>query len=272
MSFAYLFLDREFPDFNFSATWDPDLRPGGGPSQLKLIQMVHGARRGERGAAAGFTETMYWTLRPESFECFQRVHGPRSISYRDWFFSKLAQFLDILVYEQLSVVGPGGETGLKAGAPWEEGFLVLGPGEVAVDPSDLEKTYVPADNNPTFWGEIVDEVCHAGGDRLAVLEEIMGRLRRRRGRVTSGESATGLPAGVRPRREWGRTKERNRIIRELIADDKGGREICVALDEGEEDVLPIMQRRGITTWLAGWADEEVRRNIQQLFSKQRPKP
>jgi len=133
MSFAYLFLDREFPDFNFSATWDPDLRPGGGPSQLKLIQMVHGARLGERGAAAGFIETMYWTLRLESFECFQRVHGPCSISYRDWFYAKLSQFLDLLVYEQLAVAGPGGTTGLKAGAPWEEGFLVLGPGELAVD-------------------------------------------------------------------------------------------------------------------------------------------
>jgi hypothetical protein len=82
MGFTSLFLYRVFPDFNFSETWDPDLKPGGGPSQLKLIQVIHAARCGERGAAAGFTETRYWTLRPESFECFQRVHGPRSLRAR----------------------------------------------------------------------------------------------------------------------------------------------------------------------------------------------
>ena len=65
MSFVSLFLDRNFPDFNFSETWDPDLRPGGGPSQLSLIKLVHAARRGERSARFEFKDTTYWTLRPE---------------------------------------------------------------------------------------------------------------------------------------------------------------------------------------------------------------
>ena len=64
--------------------------------------MVHAARRGDRSAGFEFTDTMFWTLRPESFECFQRVHGPRAISYRDWFYAKLSQFLDILTYEKLA--------------------------------------------------------------------------------------------------------------------------------------------------------------------------
>ena len=64
---------------------------------------------------------------------------------------------------------------------------------------------------------------------------------------TSGESATGLAAGVRPRREWGRTKERNQIIRQLLAEGKGGLEICAALDARGVEVLPIMQKRGIHT-------------------------
>ena len=273
MSFISLFVDRKFPDFNFSETWDPDLRRG--PSQLALIKLVHAARRGDRSARCEFKDALYRTLRPETFECFQRVHGPRAISYRDWFYAKLSQFFEIPTYEKLDLdgLGPDGQPRTpQTDKPWEEGLTVLGPGGPGADPEDLEKTFVPADFEAEFLGAIVDEVCCAAGDQLARLEKIMGRLRRKRGCVASVESATGLGAGLPPKRDWGRTKERNRIIRELIADDKGGREICVALDEGEEDVLPIMQRRGITTWLAGWADEEVRRNIQQLFSKQRPKP
>jgi hypothetical protein len=274
MSFVTLFLDREFPDFNFCGTLDPDLRPGSGPSQLALIQTAHAARRGDRSARFEFTDTMFRTLRPESFECFQRLHGPRAISYRDWFYAKLSQFLDILTCEKLALDGLGPDGKARApetDKPWEEGLTVLGPGGPGTDSGDLEKTFVLADNDPAFWGGIVDETCRAAGDRLAVLDGIMGRLRRRRGIVASQEPTTGLPAGVRPRREWGRTKDRNKIIRQLLGEGRGGREICVALDEGEEEVLSIMKKRGIHSWLQGWDDPDLQRNIQQLFSKQRAK-
>ena len=274
MSFVSLSLDRAFPDFNFSETWDPDLRPGGGPGQLKLVQLVHGARLGERGAGSEFAEMMYWTLRPESFECFQRVHGPRAISYRDWFYAKLSQFLDILAYEKLALdgLGPDGQLRTpKTDKPWEEGLTVLGPGGPGADPAYLERTFVPADNDSGFWGEIVEEVCRAPGDRLAVLEGIMGQLRRKRGRVVSGESATGLLAGARPRREWGRTRERTKIIRQLLAEGEDGLEICAALDTRDMVVLPILQQHGVHTYVAGWNDHDLRRSIQQLFAKKRPK-
>ncbi|MCL5743912.1 MAG: hypothetical protein M1541_08290 [Acidobacteria bacterium] len=275
MSFVSLFLDRAFPDFNFCETLDPDLRPGGGPPQLALIQMVHAARRGDRSARREFTDTMFWTLRPESFECFQRVYGPRAISYRDWFYAKLSQFLDILAYEKLALdgFGPDGKARTpETDKPWEEGLTVLGPGGPGADPTDIEKTFVPADNAPVFWGEIVDEVCRAAGDRLAALEGIMGRLRRKRGRVASVEPGAGLPAGVRPRREWGLTRKRNQIIRQLLAEGKDGQEICAALDARGVAVLPIMKRRGVDTYVAGWAIKDLRRNVQQLFAKHRPKP
>jgi hypothetical protein len=274
MSFVCLFLDRKFPDFNFSETLDPDLRPGAGPSQPALIQMVHAARRGDRSAGFEFTDTMYWTLRPEAFECFQRVHGPRAIDYRDWFYAKLSQFLDILAYQNLALdgLGPDGRPRTpRTDQPWEEGLTVLGPGGPGVDPDVLEKTFVPGDNDPAFWGGIVDEVCRAAGDRLAALERIMGRLRRKRGCVISEASATRLPAAVRPRREWGRTKTRNQIIRQSLAEGKDELEICASLDARGVGVLPVMQRRGVHTYTAGWDDKDLRRSIQQLFAKQRCK-
>ena len=147
MSFVTLFLDREFPDFNFCETLDPDLRPGSGPSQLALIQMVHAARQGDRSAGFEFTDTMFRTLRPESFECFQRLHGPRAISYRDWFYAKLSQFLDILTYEKLALdgFGPDGKARTpETDKPWEEGLTVLGPGGPGTDSGDLEKNVRPS--------------------------------------------------------------------------------------------------------------------------------
>jgi hypothetical protein len=274
MSFVTLFLDREFPDFNFCETLDPDLRPGSGPSQLALIQMVHAARWGDRSAGFEFTDTMFWTLRPESFECFQRLHGPRAISYRDWFYAKLSQFLEILTYEKLALdgFGPDGKPRTpETDKPWEEGLTVLGPGGPGTDSDDLEKTFVLADNDPAFWGEVVDEVCRAAEVRLAVLGRIMSQLRRKRGIVASQEPTTGVPTGVRPRREWGRTRDRNQIIRQLLAEGKEGLEICATLDSRGVAVLPIMKRRSIHSWLKGWDDQNLRRNIQQLFSKQRSK-
>jgi hypothetical protein len=177
MSFVSLFSDRKFPDFNFSELLAPDLRPGSGPTELALIRFVYDARQGDRVASSDFADTMYWTLREESFHCFQAVHGPRSISYRDWFLAKLCQFLEILVYETLSVdgIGPGGELRSPGtDKPWQEGMLVLGPAGPPVQPPDVEETFAIADNTPKFWGEIVEEVCRASGSRLVALQGIHG--------------------------------------------------------------------------------------------------
>jgi hypothetical protein len=271
MGFVSLFLDRAFPDFNFSQTWDPNLRPDGGPSQLALIKMIYAARRGDRSARVGFTDAMYWTLRQESFECFQRARGPKTINYRDWFYAKLSQFLEILVWETLALdgLGPDGQPRVpKTDRPWEESLNVLGPGGPGVDPPDLEKTFAPADNDPVFWAGIVQEICSAPGNRLTVLEGIMGRLRRQRGCVTP----EGSSARVRPRREWGRTRERNRIIRQALAEGKSGLELCSALDAGDATILPIMRERDVSSFVTAWDDKELRRNIQQLIAKYRLKP
>ena len=274
MSFISLFLDRKFRDFNFSELTDPYMKPGGGPTQLALIRLVYSARIGDVGAGSEFTDAVYSTLRDESFRCFQEVHGPRSIGYRDWFYAKLSQFLEILVYEQLSVDGIGADGQLRTprtDKPWEEGVLVLGPGGPPVQPSDIEQTFSPADNEPGFWGQIVDEVCRASGSRLAALEGIMARLRRKRGAVTSADAATSIPVSAQPRREWERNKKRNQIIRDLLKQGKDGLEVCAALDTARCAVLPILRRHGVEDWVTGWKDVELRRNIQQLFSKQRGK-
>jgi hypothetical protein len=126
---------------------------------------------------------MYWTLREETFRCFERAHGARPIRYDDWFYCKLTQFLELLVYERLSLTyGPPPECAQKPETerPWEEGFLVLGPVEVYIE-GDVQAAFAPEDNDSTLWAEIVSEVSSAPGDRVAVLEGIL--IRRRRGRA-----------------------------------------------------------------------------------------
>lgn len=105
----YVLDDPEFLDFNFSAFLDPELKPGHGPTQTRMYQMVIESRRGDRSAAGEFANTLHWTLRPAAFESFQRVHGPRPIELRDWFYSKLFQFFEILLHDVVEVSGNGPE-------------------------------------------------------------------------------------------------------------------------------------------------------------------
>jgi len=63
-------LDPAFPDFNFHDTWDPTFTPGHGPTRTQLAEWVYRSRQGEQGARLDYANTMYWTLREETFLCF----------------------------------------------------------------------------------------------------------------------------------------------------------------------------------------------------------
>jgi hypothetical protein len=112
-------LDSDFCDFNICSLWDPSSKPGGGPTESALFKLAYQARHGERFAIGEYFDTVDWTLREETFECFQRIHGPLPIRYEHWFYSKLQQLLGIFLYEQLLVYGLG-EYGAahQAGALW----------------------------------------------------------------------------------------------------------------------------------------------------------
>jgi hypothetical protein len=274
MAFVCVDTDRAVQEFNVSALYDPGLKPDGGPSQAGLIQIVYRARHGDRAAAFELTDTMYYTLRAEAFECFQRMHGPRAIGHRDWFYSKLSQYLEILIYEKLSLFGVEPDGRIKSpqtDKPWEEGLTVIGTAGPYVQPDDIEAAFAPRDNDPTFWGEIVDSVCAAPSGRLAVLEGVMGRLRREKESAGPRTPAGEVSSATRRTREWRRTRNRNRIIRNLLDQGKDGRETCTELDKLTIQTLPIMQEHGIVSWVEGWDNDRFQRNIQQLFSKKRPR-
>ena len=265
MPFSDLTLDPAFVEFNFSWVFDPTL--SGGPSQAGLIQLVYEARQGDRSARFEFVDAMYWTLREETFECFQKVHGPRPIRYRDWYYQKLHQFLELLVYEKLSYGAPGEP---QTDRPWEEGMIILGSAGPPVQDDDVERAFEPGHNDVASWGQLVREISATSQNRLAVLE---GHLRRRSADRSSkkGPALPHTPSTSVPRtREWPQNEERNQIIRNLRARGETGRKICEALDEQTIEVLPSLRKHGVFRWVAGWDSPRLRRSIQSSFSKEAP--
>jgi hypothetical protein len=83
-------LDPAFENFNFSGMLDPSMKSG--PSKADLYRLVYKGRKGDRHAPAEFADTMYWTLRELAFDAFQREHGARAISYREWFTTSYFSF------------------------------------------------------------------------------------------------------------------------------------------------------------------------------------
>jgi hypothetical protein len=106
-----LSMDADFEGFNFCPIHDPSLKPGHGPTAAGLYRLTHEARLGDRSAIHELASAIHWTLKEASFESFQRVHGARPITYRDWFYSKLAQFMEILLHNQVEVCDSRGLRG-----------------------------------------------------------------------------------------------------------------------------------------------------------------
>ncbi len=149
MPFSDLTLDRAFVEFNFSGIFDPTL--SGGPSQAGLLQLVYEAPQGDRSARFEFVDAICCTLPEETFDCFQKVHGPRPIRYRDWYYQKLHQFLELLVYEKLSYGAPGEP---QTDRPWEEGMIILGSAGPPVQDDDVERAFEPGHNDGSIWSQL----------------------------------------------------------------------------------------------------------------------
>jgi hypothetical protein len=254
----YLLEDPEFVDFNFSSFLDPELKPGNGPTPTNMYRMVIESRRGDLRAAAEFVNVLDWTLRPAAFESFQRVHGPRPIEHRDWFYSKLLQFFDILLHDRVEVLGNGPEGYFgppRTDRPWEEGRQTLcGVGE-SIEPEELEEAFSPRDTERINWLELVRLCARSAPEtRLPRLRARLQRLGQKKQRNGGG---------------WSKNAQRTQIIVAGLEERKPALEICEALDKHLRPTTENMQKNGIGTWVAAWEDPQFRRDVQSLFSKVR---
>jgi len=265
--FLALDLDPDFCNFNFCSLWDPALRPGSGPSEFELYKLAYLARASERHAVAEYAYTMDWTLRAETFECFQKVHGPRPIRHAHWFFAKLEQLLSIFLYDELLVYGMGanGAAGRpRTNQPWKEGTGVLTGTPGVIQGSKLEEAYCPEDSERGDWMLLLRRLLAIGEDRGAEFERILDEQIRERGRSGTG---SGTPRSKATTKRRTRNAERNSIIINCLDRGDDREEICRVLDRKGIETTPQMRRCKVNRWSEAWEDPEFHNNVQQLITK-----
>src|SRR5713226_9625155 len=89
-------LDPTFKDFNFSLKRDPAMRKG--PTEAELIALVYRGQLGDIDALSDVADVMFYMLRTEAFDSYQRFYVSLGISHREWYYEKLQQFFKILIY------------------------------------------------------------------------------------------------------------------------------------------------------------------------------
>ena len=213
MSSPPLDLDEGFADFNFCGRWDPTVTVG--PNHLQLLQMICQAREGDRNAAAEFADTMYWTLRKAAFESFLRVRGERAIFYSKWFYEKIAQLTTILLHDAVEIIKEGRTHWVQATRPWDERLSILAIGGPFFQPDELERIFVPEDNERLKWYDMVVRVsAEPIANREAALRAWLAQQGKRVGSA---------------RVETAATAARNNLIREGRGAAK--LKICEVLDK-----------------------------------------
>ena len=253
--FCSLEMDPAFADFNFSAIWDPTLSSG--PRLRSVVRLVHGARNGHLPSEMELADTLYYTLRPAAFAAYQRKHG-LAITYGEWFYSKLRQLLDALVYERLVVFDETRQGFREVEQPWHEGlddlFLELGP---HLTEDEIQEYLVPEDSERLSWGELVYAVSQAAAaNRVSTLQEWL--LKQRATRLLSSK-------GIR---SWGKNQERDQVILSSLGSLMSRKQVCMELDrQGVPVSLPALEKNGFRRWVVAWDDPEGRQVIQRLFSK-----
>jgi hypothetical protein len=191
--------------------------------------MVIQARSGDPVGAQEFAGVMGRTLRPEAFESFQRTLGARPIGFPDWFYSKLYQFLEILLHESLSVLGTGAWGNLgprQTEKPWEECRGRLTSAGPEIHPDQLERAFDPASHRTYPWLDLVRLCTRAEpADRLeAALQFVRWWAKRRR--VTRKLD----PERARRPRGDEETYERDKFIAEQLIRGTAREKICELLD------------------------------------------
>jgi hypothetical protein len=250
--------------------------------------MAYLIRKGDPTAEAEFASTMQWTLDEPAFQSFQSLHGPFPIRYADWFYAKLEQFLDILLYEKLLVWGMdeyGAQGVPQTDRPWEEGNGILTGTTVVVDPRQLPAAFLPQQCRAIDWFRIVHRLAaiktakaEAVRKYLRRRAELIRRSKRRNTRTRAGSHSpqpivlprdAGAGKGTPKRRRSRSVQTRDSIILSGLEEGVDRLEICQRLDDKGISTTSKMHKAGCKRWTEAWTNLDLRNNVQQVFSKTR---
>jgi hypothetical protein len=208
---------------------------------------------------------MYCTLRPETWDCFQRVHGHRPISHREWFYAKLTQFVDMLVYDELTIAEPNQyPRKLQPNELLDERFTVVGGAGPLIQRDELEQALVSERHGAYAWYGLVQKIIGNSADRAGAVRAWLTE------QVNAGRGDRTQQA----RGGWTKNQERDQIILNCLNRGMAPDAICDLLDKQTIPTLPALEDKGIRRWKEGWDRLETRKAVQQLFSKvpKRKKP
>lgn len=244
----------DFDNFNFSSL--SSCLEGYCRPVSDLIALVVYSREDDPGSIYDFANAMYFTLRPAAFEAYQRVHVPVAISYEDWFYLKLRQFLRILLFDEIEV-----KNLIDGSRKWQSSCIGKGLEVVSIrcpkdsDLDELEEYITPEHNDWERWLSLAERICYCPDNRLQELREWLKKHRR----ASRGRATTKIG--------WTKNQARNEVIRKEMSRGTERVDICRKLDERRIDPTPGLQGLGFKRWLDAWSDAEGRQSVQTLFSK-----
>ena len=154
-----------FADFNIDGL-GPQIKEG--PTELRLHELVYEGRCGRKQALFEFADVMYYTLREEAFEAFQRRHGPLENAFPEWFHEKLDQFFRILLFESVRVSRCVNRGVLfeDTDFPVSKEFTIVRFNDEGIQPDETEQVIEPEHNSHRLWYELAQAVTERRKDRL----------------------------------------------------------------------------------------------------------
>lgn len=231
--------DPTFRDFNFTdSIWNEI------PTHQEIAKWVCDARLGDTVASDQFAETMYLTLRPAAFEAYLRTYPRKAITYTEYFYSKLRQFLRMLL--DSDPLTPYMERGPK--------FLrVPDYSDAWLEPDVPLLELRPEDNDRIDWHELARIVSERSGDRPEALRAWFCQQ---------------LPASTPNMRQTSpATALRSKLVQQALAEGKSRRQVCELLDRHGIAVSSKMMMAGIVNWTMAWDDKQYRADVQTMISK-----
>jgi len=206
-----------------------------------------------------FADAMFFSLRCEAFDAYQRFHGPFGTSYEEWFSQKLDHFVQILLYRSVWVgaVVDGKLVHKTTDLPIERGFTMESFTGDFVQPDELE-ALPPEDNDCGLWFDLAETVSKAADNRLKAAQDWLKKQRKASRSSAAGQSG------------WAKNQERDNVIHNGLARGMKRVDICDELDKRAIPTTPALQKLGFYKWSDGWADVRGRKLIQSLFSKRKP--
>jgi hypothetical protein len=194
------------------------------------------------------------TLHPTSCDAFFRVYPQWPITPRDYYLSKLFQFL----YQPIEI---------RYKVDYRTEGDVRKQLEIILD---RVPDGVMAHLHQWDWWDFFDDTCKL--DLKEVLESVTSRLDEFCKRTGEGSPPQESTQAKPRRRRRSKTEQRDSMIVSCLSRDLTRAETCQILDDKGIETTRGMKESNVHKWMIAFSDPEFHNNVQQIMSKALKKP